>query len=158
VAGCWSKQIFGAKFAERVGQRVSAGLAGSVLGDFGGNHGRAMLPFQFVALVLRAHAVGDTHKAAAVVKDDTASEFQKVLPPARGVKVRNGIFHGVGGRALVRSAACGVLIFVRQHDGDCGLRVVHVECATSGDEFDKAWCAVVVANVERERQAVIASS
>jgi len=30
---------------------------------------------------------------------------------------------------------CRASIFVRQHDGDCGLRVVHVECATSGDEF-----------------------
>lgn len=46
-------------------------------------------------------------------------------------------------------------IFIRQHDGDRRLRVVHVERATSGDEFDKTRGAVVVANVERKRQAAV---
>src|ERR1700677_2151335 len=46
-------------------------------------------------------------------------------------------------------------IFIWQHDGDCGLRVVHIECATSGDQFHKTRGAVVVANVERKRQAAV---
>ena len=44
-------------------------------------------------------------------------------------------------------------IFVRHHHGDCGLRVVNVQCAASGDEFDKPRCAVVVADIERNRDA-----
>jgi len=45
-------------------------------------------------------------------------------------------------------------IFVRHHHGDGGLRVVNVECAASGDEFDKPRCAIVVADIERDRDAV----
>jgi hypothetical protein len=49
-----------------------------------------------------------------------------------------------------RRVACAPSIFVRQHDGDGGLRVVHVERAASGDEFYKAGGAVVVADVKRD--------
>ena len=42
-------------------------------------------------------------------------------------------------------------IFVRHHHGDGGLRVVNVERAASGNQFDEARLAVVVADVERER-------
>jgi len=44
-------------------------------------------------------------------------------------------------------------ILARHHYGNGGLRVVHVEEATHGNQFDKARGAVVVANVERKRQA-----
>src|SRR5882672_3338679 len=47
-------------------------------------------------------------------------------------------------------------ILVRQHDGDCGLRVVHVERATGGNELNQLRTAVVVADIERKRQAVVA--
>jgi len=47
-------------------------------------------------------------------------------------------------------------IFIRHHHRDGGLRVVHVECATSGDQLNETGGAVVVADVERKRQAVLA--
>jgi hypothetical protein len=46
-------------------------------------------------------------------------------------------------------------IFIRQHESDSGLRVVNVECAASGDEFDKARGAVVVANIERKSRNTV---
>ena len=44
--------------------------------------------------------------------------------------------------------------FVGQHDGDGWLRIVQVERAASGDEFDEPGASVVVADVERNGQAV----
>ena len=38
---------------------VNAGFAFAVLGYFGGDHGRAMLPLEFELLILGAHAVGN---------------------------------------------------------------------------------------------------
>jgi len=49
------------------------------------------------------------------------------------------------------------LIFVWHHDGDCGLRVVDVERAASGDQFDKAGALVVVADIKRNWQPVRAA-
>jgi len=46
------------------------------------------------------------------------------------------------------------LILVRHHHGDGGSRGMDVERAASGDEFNKFRGAVVVADIERERQAV----
>ena len=57
-------------------------------------------------------------------------------------------------RRTVASRAPRWSIFVRQHDGDGGLRVVNVECATLRDELDQLGGAVVVADVERDRDAV----
>ena len=48
----------------------------------------------------------------------------------------------------------GKSAFLRQHDRDGRLRVVHVERAASGDELDKARVPVVVADIERNGQAV----
>ena len=48
---------------------------------------------------------------------------------------------------------CGS-IFVRQHDGDGGLRVVYVERAASGNQLYKAGRAVVVADIQGDGQAV----
>jgi len=48
---------------------------------------------------------------------------------------------------------CGS-IFVRHHQGDGGLRVVNIQCAASGDEFDKPRCAVVIADIKRNGDAV----
>ena len=45
-------------------------------------------------------------------------------------------------------------IFVRHHQGDGGLRVVNVQCAASGNQFDKRRCAVVVADIKRNGDAV----
>ena len=50
---------------------------------------------------------------------------------------------------------CGASILVRHHYGDGGLRVVHVEGAAHGYQFDEARGAVVVANVERKRQPAV---
>ena len=44
-------------------------------------------------------------------------------------------------------------IFVRHNQGDGGLRVVNVQCAASGDEFDQPRCAVVVADIKRNGDA-----
>jgi hypothetical protein len=44
--------------------------------------------------------------------------------------------------------------FVGQHDGDGWLRIVHVERAASGDEFDEPGASVVVADIERNGHAV----
>lgn len=41
-------------------------------------------------------------------------------------------------------------IFVGQHDGDGGLRIIDVEGAAGGDELDQLRAAVVVADVEGE--------
>src|SRR5476649_1774197 len=49
---------------------------------------------------------------------------------------------------------CGASILVRHHYRDGGLRVVHVERATSGDEFHQPGGAVVVADIERNGDAV----
>jgi hypothetical protein len=38
-------------------------------------------------------------------------------------------------------------VLVGHHDRDCGLRVVDVERAASGNQFDKAGAAVVVADI-----------
>jgi len=46
-------------------------------------------------------------------------------------------------------------IFIRHHYRDRVLRVVHVERAARGNQFDKARGAVVVADIERERQAAL---
>jgi hypothetical protein len=48
---------------------------------------------------------------------------------------------------------CGS-IFVRHEDCYGWLWVVNVQCAASGDKFDKPRCAVVVANIERNGDAV----
>jgi len=47
--------------------------------------------------------------------------------------------------------------FVGQHDGDGWLRIVQVERAASGDEFDEPGASVVVADIERNGHAVNAS-
>jgi hypothetical protein len=56
--------------------------------------------------------------------------------------------------SVSRGHASGGGVWGRQHDGDGGLWVVHVECATSGNQFHKAGGAVVVADVERNGQVV----
>jgi hypothetical protein len=47
----------------------------------------------------------------------------------------------------------GWSILVRHHYGDCGLRVVNIECATSGNQFHQSRAAVVVADIESKGQA-----
>jgi hypothetical protein len=48
-------------------------------------------------------------------------------------------------------------ILVGHHDRDCGSRVVNVERAASGNQFDEACAAVVVADIERNWQPVRAA-
>ena len=45
-------------------------------------------------------------------------------------------------------------VLVRQHQRQSGLRVVNVQRGASGDELHQLRAVVVVANVERDRQAV----
>ena len=45
-------------------------------------------------------------------------------------------------------------VLVWQHDGNCGRWVVNVQRAASGNQFDKAGGAVVVADVKRNGQTV----
>ena len=52
------------------------------------------------------------------------------------------------------SNLCGASILVRHHQGDGGLRVVHVERAASGDEFHQPGGAVVVADIQGDGDAV----
>ena len=87
IMGEGLKQFLGARFANDVGERVSAGFASADFADVGGDHGRAMLPLEFELLVLGAHAVGDEHKTAPVFIDDDVRQFQKSLPQARAVEV-----------------------------------------------------------------------
>jgi hypothetical protein len=49
------------------------------------------------------------------------------------------------------------LVLVGHHDGDRGSRVVDVEGAASGNQFDEACAAVVVADIERNWQPVRAA-
>jgi hypothetical protein len=49
------------------------------------------------------------------------------------------------------SNLCGASILVRHHQRDGGLRVVHVQRAASGDEFHQPGGAVVVADIECNR-------
>jgi len=53
-----------------------------------------------------------------------------------------------------RVSLSGRSILIHEHDGDGGLGVVNVEGATSGGQPDKAGASVVVADIERNRQAV----
>ena len=48
----------------------------------------------------------------------------------------------------------GRSIFTGLHDGDGGLRVVNIQRAASGDEFYQAGGAVVVADIERNGDAL----
>jgi len=62
-------------------------------------------------------------------------------------------------KRLNRCQSSGVIllewsIIVRHHYRDGGLWVVNVECATSGDQFHQSGAAVVVADIERNRQTV----
>jgi len=45
-------------------------------------------------------------------------------------------------------------IFIGEHDGDCRLWIVHVECPASGNEFHQLGTAVVVVNVKRKGHSV----
>jgi len=53
-----------------------------------------------------------------------------------------------------RVSLSGRSILIHEHDGDGGLWVVNVEGATNGGQPDKAGASVVVADIERNRQAV----
>jgi hypothetical protein len=77
------KSSSGSRFAERVGQGIRAGLAGADLRNLGGDHGRAVLAAEFVAFVLRAHAVGDQNEATARFNSHNARELEQALTPAR---------------------------------------------------------------------------
>ncbi len=48
----------------------------------------------------------------------------------------------------------GWSIFIRHHHGDGGLRIVNVERAASGDQFDEARTVVVVADIQGDGDAV----
>ena len=47
-------------------------------------------------------------------------------------------------------------ILAGHHDGDGGFWLVHIEGATSGNQFNQARGAVVVADIERKGQAGLA--
>ena len=55
----------------------------------------------------------------------------------------------MGGRTVASRPPVWWSIFVRHHHGDGGLRVVDVERAAGGNQFDKPRCAVVVADIQR---------
>jgi hypothetical protein len=147
------EKFLGFGFAQGVGAGVGAGRAFAVLGDFHvddcGAEFLADAPFFFFGVV----AGGDAHATAAGFDGDYAREPKEALPPARGVIVER-IFHG--GVAALQSGARPVVgsIFVGHHDGDGGLWVVDVERAALRDEFYQLGAVVVVADVERDGDAV----
>ena len=70
--------------------------------------------------------------------------------PPKGVSPKKIAPAAVGnGRVMV----CGS-IFVRHHQGDGGLRVVNVQRAARRNQLHKPRCAVVIADIERNRDAV----
>ena len=54
---------------------------------------------------------------------------------------------------VIAGRVCGS-IFTRHHHGDGGLRVVNVQCATSGDQFDEGGFVVSVADIQGDGDAV----
>src|ERR1035437_10858463 len=92
-------------------------------------------------------------KLASLARRGKPPGFQRACPLARvwaGAKPRKKARVPSGSRAVVRLQS----ILGREHDGDGRLRVVHVECAASGNQFDELGGAVVIADIERNGDAV----